>query len=76
MSADTRSVKATVLIPTHEHGPLLAYSVRSALAQTVRDLEVLIVGDGVDDATRNAASEMAALDPRVVFFDFPRARAA
>ena len=72
MSADTRAVKATVLVPTHEHGPLLAYSVRSALAQTVRDLEVLIVGDGVDDATRHVACEMAALDPRVHFFDLPK----
>ena len=29
--------------------PLLPYSVGSVLAQTVRDLEVFIMGDGVDD---------------------------
>ena len=61
----------TVLIPTHNHGRLLEYAVRSALDQTVSDLEIFIVGDGADEATR-AAALAAAGDPRVRFFDNPK----
>lgn len=60
---------ATVLVPTHDHGPLLAHSVGSALEQSVSDIEVFIVGDGVDDATRQVAVDLAAGDERVTFFD-------
>jgi GalNAc5-diNAcBac-PP-undecaprenol beta-1,3-glucosyltransferase len=63
--------RATVLIPTHDHGPLLRYSVRSALAQSVEDIEVFIVGDGVPDETREIAAELGR-DPRVRFFDNPK----
>ena len=64
-------MKATVLTPTHDHGPLLLRSVGCALAQTVEDLEVLIVGDGVDEATREAVRELER-DERVRFFDNPK----
>jgi hypothetical protein len=62
---------ATVLVPTHNHGRLLEYALRSALGQTVADLEIFIVGDGVDEATRVAVTHAAA-DPRVRFFDRPK----
>jgi hypothetical protein len=65
-------LKATVLVPTHNHGPLLHYAVASVLGQTVRDLEVFIVGDGVDAATREAAAALAVLDSRVRFFDYSK----
>ena len=39
-------MKATVLIPTHDHGPTIRHSVVSALTQTVKDIEIFIVGDG------------------------------
>ena len=54
------SAAATVLIPTHDHGPTLLHSVPSALAQTVTELEVLVVGDGVPDETRELMAELAA----------------
>jgi GalNAc5-diNAcBac-PP-undecaprenol beta-1,3-glucosyltransferase len=63
---------ATVLVPTHNHGRLLSYSIASALAQTISSLEIFIVGDGVDDATRASAQELAASDARVRFFDRPK----
>jgi glycosyltransferase involved in cell wall biosynthesis len=59
----------TVLIPTHDHGPLLRYSVESALAQTVEELEVFVVGDGAPDVTRELMREFASRDDRVRFFD-------
>ncbi|MEO8034986.1 MAG: glycosyltransferase family 2 protein [Acidobacteriota bacterium] len=63
---------ATVLIPTHDHGETLRYSVPTALRQSVVDIEVFIVGDGVPDITREVARELAAADPRVRFFDFAK----
>ena len=58
------TLAATVLIPTHDHGPTLLRSVRSALGQTVEDLEVFVVGDGVPDATREVMGELTGSDDR------------
>jgi glycosyltransferase involved in cell wall biosynthesis len=63
---------ATVLIPTFDHGPTLRCSVASVLAQTVRDLELFIIGDGVPDVTRAIVAELAARDDRIRFFDRPK----
>lgn len=66
------SLRATVLIPTHDHGPTLRYSVQSALQQTVEDLEILVVGDGVPDVTRDVIRELEDGDDRVRFLDNPK----
>lgn len=63
---------ATVVVPTHDHGEMLALSVGSALAQTVTDLEVLIVGDGPTDETRACAERLEAADPRVRWLANPK----
>ena len=65
-------MKATVLIPTHDHGPTLRHSVASALAQTVKDIEIFIVGDGMPDAARDVARSVARLDPRIRLFENPK----
>ena len=62
-------MRATVVIPTFDHGPTLERSVPSALNQTVRDIEVFVVGDGVPDVTRAIMARLTAADPRVRFFD-------
>lgn len=66
------SPRATVLVPTYNHGPLLLRSVGSVLSQTVEDLEVFVVGDGVTESTREAVTELLARDRRVRFFDNPK----
>jgi GalNAc5-diNAcBac-PP-undecaprenol beta-1,3-glucosyltransferase len=66
------SPAVTVLVPTHDHGETLRYSVPTALAQTVRDLEVFILGDGAPGVTREIAREFEARDSRVRYFDFPK----
>ena len=66
------TLAATVLVPTHDHGPTLRRSIATALEQSVSDLEVLVVGDGAPDATRELMAELAAADPRVRFFDNPK----
>ena len=68
------SLAATILIPTHDHADTLRASVASALRQTVSDIEVFVMGDGVPDVTREIMREFMAadLDGNLirVFYDF------
>lgn len=66
------TVVATVIVPTHDHGPTLRFALASALAQTVEDIEVLVIGDGVPDVTREIVGELSREDERVRFFDRPK----
>jgi glycosyltransferase involved in cell wall biosynthesis len=66
------SLAATILIPTHDHGRTLLRSVPSAVAQTITEIEVFVVGDGAPDETRELMAELAAGDKRVRFFDNPK----
>jgi glycosyltransferase involved in cell wall biosynthesis len=63
--------RTAILIPTHRHAELVPFAVRSALAQVGAEVEVIVVGDGVEDETREALAPFLA-DPRVRFFDFPK----
>lgn len=62
---------ASILIPTFRHAALLPWSIRSALDQEHASIEVLVVGDGVEEATREVIESFAG-DPRVRFFDLPK----
>jgi len=64
--------RASVLVPTHNRAETLRLAVASALAQTVSDVEVIIIGDGVTDPVRAAANELVNSDTRVVFLDRPK----
>jgi glycosyltransferase involved in cell wall biosynthesis len=66
------TLSATVLIPTHDHGRSLSYAVASALAQTVRALEIFIIGDGVSPSNKELIAGLVASDARVRFFDHPK----
>jgi glycosyltransferase involved in cell wall biosynthesis len=55
--------EVTVVVPTRFRPELLTRAVRSALAQTVADIEVLVVVDGPDEETHAALKELG--DPRV-----------
>jgi hypothetical protein len=66
------TLAATVLVPTHDHGATLLRSVPSALAQTVEDIEVFVIGDGVPPVTHEVMAELTASDERVRFFDNPK----
>jgi hypothetical protein len=64
---------ASVVVPTWNAPDTLGASVRSALRQTVHDLEVLVVGDGVTAEARTVVAELLDEDPRVRFLDLPKA---
>jgi hypothetical protein len=61
----------TIRIPTFDRGPLVVRrAISSALAQTYRNLEVLVVGDGATPETVEAIA--AVRDPRLRFVNVPR----
>ena len=69
----TASSTVTVIVPTHDHATTIEYSIRSVLEQTVPDLAVVVIGDGVGDDTRDVVHSIRAEDSRVSFLDRPKA---
>jgi hypothetical protein len=65
-------VRATVVVPTFDHGPTLLRSIPTALTQTVEDIEVFVVGDGAPEETRAIMADFAKRDERIRFFDHPK----
>lgn len=64
--------RATVVVPTHNRYSTLATTISSAQAQTVREIEIIIAGDGVTSEVRSIAQSLAAGDPRIKFLDRPK----
>jgi glycosyltransferase involved in cell wall biosynthesis len=64
-------IDASIVVPTYRHVLLLPYALASALDQRDATVEVLVVGDGVEDATRDVLAGHAD-DARIRFFDFPK----
>ncbi len=55
----------SVLVATHDVAPWLAEALGSALAQSLTDLEVVVVDDASTDASPRIAEQLAARDPRL-----------
>ena len=56
----------SVVIPTLSRPALVTRAVRSALAQSIEDIEVIVVIDGPDDATRTALAAITDTRLRVI----------
>ena len=61
----------SVVIPTYQRPDLAPRAIRSALAQTLREIEVIVVVDGRDDETIQAVRSMG--DERIVL-EVPESR--
>ena len=61
----------TVIIPTHSHADTVDLACRSVLTQSVRQLELVVIGDGVTPEVRAAIAALPA-DERVRFIDGPK----
>jgi glycosyltransferase involved in cell wall biosynthesis len=70
----TRNPEISVVIPTRNRPQLVTRAIRSALDQTFRDLEVVVVVDGPDDATSAALSDVD--DPRLRVVLSPQSQGA
>ena len=57
--------RVSVILPVRDAAPTLGAALRSALRQTLRDLELIVVDDGSSDGSRAIAEEVAARDARV-----------
>ncbi len=66
------SLRATIIIPTFDHGPLIEYALDSATKQTIQDIEIFVIGDGVPDVTKEIMAKWVAQDQRVRYFDYPK----
>ena len=66
------SPKVTVLIPTHDHVETIKYSIASVQAQTIKDFELFVVGDGAPHETKNLVNSLAQTDSRIRYFDSPK----
>lgn len=66
------NVRASVVIPCHDKPRTLPLTVDSVLRQSVGEVEVLLLGDGVTDEVRRVIEGLLAEDPRVRFLDFPK----
>jgi glycosyltransferase involved in cell wall biosynthesis len=55
----------SIIIPTHNRAYVISRAIKSALAQTVTDLEVIVVDDASSDDTEKVIKGIS--DPRIVF---------
>jgi glycosyltransferase involved in cell wall biosynthesis len=60
-------MRVSVIMPAYNVEPFIGDALRSALAQTVTDLEVVVVDDGSTDGTAAVVEEIARRDDRVRF---------
>lgn len=68
------SLALSIVIPTHKRPAILAECLRHIAAQTVRDrLEVIVVSDGPDGATKRAIEEASWPMP-VTYLEIPKAQ--
>jgi glycosyltransferase involved in cell wall biosynthesis len=57
----------SIVLPTYNGSAYLEQSVNSCLAQTYRNLELIIVDDCSTDSTPEIAKRLAATDPRLIY---------
>jgi glycosyltransferase involved in cell wall biosynthesis len=69
MADRAHPVTASVVIPTYNRGRVVVEAIESALAQTHRDLEVIVVDDGSTDDTAERVGRMR--DARVRYLRRP-----
>jgi glycosyltransferase involved in cell wall biosynthesis len=63
---------AAVILPTHDRSSTLPIALASAQAQSVRDIEILVVLDGAQRACRDIAYAASSADPRIRILDLPK----
>lgn len=70
MASSTQAPRISVVLPTFNRARTLPRAIRSVLAQTLTDLELIVIDDGSSDDT--AAVVAAIDDPRLRYLPLPR----
>lgn len=65
------AIKVSVLMPAHNAAEFIAGAMRSALDQTLRDIELIVIDDASTDNTAEVAMRAAGGDPRFVLLRCP-----
>lgn len=65
----------SIILPTFNHCDPIIWAIKSIQRQTYQDFEILVMGDGVPERTREIMGEICAADARVKFFDNPKGEA-
>jgi glycosyltransferase involved in cell wall biosynthesis len=65
--------RATVIIPTFGSARFARWAIRSVQQQTVRELEIRVIGDGSPPEMVSLFQALASEDPRLQFLAFPKA---
>lgn len=60
----------SVVIPTHYRADRLINAVKSVQQQTWPNLEIIIVSDGIDDATNTVVNKIREKDGRIQFYSY------
>jgi CDP-glycerol glycerophosphotransferase len=63
--------RISVVVPFYNNEDLLADCLKSIAAQTIADIEVIMVDDGSTDGSAKIASDQAAADPRFTLVQVP-----
>lgn len=64
----------SILLPTHNRADVMGFSIKSVLAQSVKNFELLVVGDGCTDSTDKIVKDFVKEDSRVRWFSFPKGK--
>lgn len=72
MTTVRQDVAVTVIIPVYNSSATLQRAALSALDQTLRDIEVIIIDDGSTDNSNSVARELAERDSRLTVIGLPK----
>ena len=66
-----KSPLISIITPTYNHEKYIADCIKSALNQTYKNWEMLVINDGSSDRTSDIVKEFADTDSRIILFNQP-----
>lgn len=70
MQKEVNMTKVSVIIPTFKRSELLANAIDSVINQSEKDIEIIIVSDGIDKKTQEVVNQLKKKDVRIKFYEY------